>query len=157
MEEFLSILLGIGFAIWAIYKGIEWVYLKITESLKLTFIFIENNLETHIFLFFFILFFSFLYIFNNEEKEGSQKNKMPKPKNREQTKPIKKNIPKKFTKEYYGIKNGMSKIEIKRILLEEYKKYSKQQTSTIGSVIKEAQEHKRAITKLQTELLGKVL
>jgi len=151
MEEFLSIVFIIVLVIWGILKGIAWIFLKITESLSLTFAFIYANMGMHISVFVLILLVSLLYIFNDVEKKKNSDNQSDAKKV-----PSRREIPVKFTKEYYGVNNSMSKIEIKKILSREYMKYSRQQTSTSGRVIKEAEEHKRAITKLQTELFGKL-
>lgn len=151
MEEFLSIVFIIVLVIWGILKGIAWIFLKITESLSLTFAFIYANMGMHISVFVLILLVSLLYIFNDVEKKKNSDNQSDAKKV-----PSRREIPVKFTKEYYGINNSMSKIEIKKILSREYMKYSRQQTSTSGRVIKEAEEHKMAITKLQTELFGKL-
>ena len=151
MEEFLSIVFIVILVIWGIFKGIAWIFLKITESLSLTFAFIYANIGMHITVSVLILLVSLLYIFNDVEKKknaGNQSDAKKVPSRRE--------IPIKFTKEYYGINNSMTKIEKKEILRKEYMKYCRQQTSTSGRVIEEAEKHKRAITKLQTELFGKL-
>lgn len=151
MEEFLSIVFLIGLVIWGILNGIAWIFIKVGEALSLTFTFISTDLEAHIFASIFILFISFLYVSNDGEKKKNSNNER-----KEKQIPSRKSIPIKYTKEYYGVNNNMSKIEIKKILNSEYMKYSRQQTSQSGRIISEAEEHKRAITRLQTELLGKL-